>query len=95
MMNEKIENFKKMIETYKGMLDELDDSKMKEQFKRFIYGLVSNSMSFKSIMIALEGMIDNAQQTTYDDLVYPSKIAVNFWKKVQKIFVDTYKENLK
>lgn len=93
MMNkETIDNFKNMIQTYNGMLNELEDSKMKEQFKRFIYGVMSNSMPFTSVMITLEGMIDQAQLSTYNDDVYPSVVAVKFWKKVQKIFIDTYKD---
>ncbi len=88
---EKVDNFTNMLTDYHNMLKELEDSKLKKQFKRFIYGMTSNNIPFKSMLMSIESMMSDPEQ----DRVYSSKFIINFWKKVQKILVDTYTENSK
>ena len=88
-----VDNYKTMLEEYNKMLQGLKDSRLKEQFKRFVYGVTSNKVPFKSIMLQLESFINESDNVSNGDTTYPSKFIIKFWKKVQKIFIDTYKES--
>lgn len=92
MDSENIDLFKNMIQTYKNMLDDLEESDMKEQFKNFVYSIMSNSTSFETVLKVLDTLIKNSTLSTYNDIVYPSGFANKFWKKVRDIFINTYNE---
>ncbi len=92
-MNQKQENVVGMIKTMKGMLDELPESKLKQEFGRFLHMMVTESAPFKTILMVLEKNTNQNTQMVNQDTVNTPKMITSFWKKVQKLVIDTYKEN--
>ncbi len=87
------ENVVALFKELKGMLDELPESKLKQDFKRFLHIFMSGSASFRTILEVLDQNTKQDSQAVNMDTVNTPKTITSFWKKVRKLILETYKEN--
>ena len=90
---EKQANVKEMIKTFLSMSEDLKESPLKNDFKRFVGLLISSSVTLEIVMKGLEAKIDKAQSLQHDDTVYNAMFTVRFWKKIKDMMIETYQEN--